>query len=662
MRKLTFVALAVVATGCSSGSESQTQKNPESQSLEALQQSTNRSWTWIRHDDLRMHLAAERIGAPQLTAGADVVKTTHAFLAEHRAIFGLRDPASELRLWKSDVDKLAMTHARFQQVVRGVPVYGAELTVHYDAVGRITSIDSTYVRDLFDIDVNPTLSGDAARAIVKADVLAIHKGATDANIDPSAGDLVVHAIETKTPALAYRITTRAVFGDEPAVWVTTVDAKTGAILERYNNLQTIEGSGTGVLGDTKKLQVTQSGGGYLLSDASRAGISITTYTAGSQQVTAEQGASQVQSNSATSWDTANPGAGAAVDAHYNAGIVYDYYLKVHTRNGIDGQNGAIMSAAHFGQAYDNAFWDGQSMSYGDGGQLFRPLSAGLDVGGHEFTHGVTQSTSNLTYQGQVGALNEAVSDIFGALIEHSVKPDAKNNWIMGENISLNGTVGIRDFIKPSNGQQPDNMTRYVNTQQDNGGVHINSGIVNNSMYLMTMGGTNPTSGKGPQYGIGWDKAGQLWYRVNSQYLQSTSNFASAAAATQQSAIDLKFTQNEQNIIDCAWKSTGVVQGTCSTISNPQSTTPPTTGGGTNGGTNSGSGDPTGSGPGASNSNGDGTGDGTGDGETTPAPKKHSSAPAQSSGCSVGPQGGMDLGPIAAMLAVVLGLARGRRKR
>src|SRR5439155_7331358 len=106
-------------------------------------------------------------------------------------------------------------------------------------------------------------------------------------------------------------------------------------------------------------------------------------------------------------------------------------------------------------------------------------------------------------------------------------------------------------------------------------------------YLMTMGGTNPTSGKGPQFGIGWDKSEKVWYRVNANYLQSSSNFAAAAAATMQAAIDLKLTQNEQNIIDCAWKSTGVVQGTCATISNPQSTTPPTTGDNTTPGTGTG---------------------------------------------------------------------------
>jgi thermolysin len=662
MRKPTFLALAIVAAGCGGAGESAQQQRTtmeEANALEALQASTGRGWSFVRHDANRMHLEADRVGAPQLAKGGDVVATTHAFLAQYKSLFAMSDPASELVLRRAQTDELSMTHARFQQHVHGVPVFGAEVTAHYDAAGRITSIDSSYVPNLLGLDLQPAFDAEEARAIAKRDVLSLKKDALEADVVPGQGALVVHAVDVAKPALAYRVETRAIFGADPAIWITTIDAKTGAILDRYNNLQTIGGSGIGVLGDTKTLQVTQANGSYVLEDATH-GATITTYSAGSQQITSEQGATQVTSNSATSWDTANPGPGAAVDAHYTAGVVYDYYKNVHGRNGIDGQNGAIMSAAHFGSQYDNAFWDGASMSYGDGGQLFRPLSAGLDVGSHEFTHGVTQATSNLTYQGQTGALNEAMSDIFGALIEHSVKPDPKNNWIMGENISLSGTTGIRDFINPANGQQPDNMSKYVNTQQDNGGVHINSGVVNNAMYLMTMGGKNPTSGNGPQYGIGWDTAAKVWYRVNSQYLQSTAKFADAASATMQAASDLKLTANESNIIDCAWKAVGVVQGACSTVTNPQSTTPGTNGG-TTGGTSGG--DRTGGSPGTSDSSGSGadsSGDNNGDGQTT-TPTKHRTLATASSGCNVGTSSGADLSAIAGVLAVIGALGRRRRR-
>src|SRR5690606_3883385 len=99
-----------------------------------------------------------------------------------------------------------------------------------------------------------------------------------------------------------------------------------------------------------------------------------------------------------------PGAGAAVDAHYHAAVVLAYYKERHGRNSIDGQGGPLISTAHFGTAFDNAAWDGTGMIYGDGGQLFLPLSVGLDVVGHEFTHGVTERTSGLVYMNQSGAL------------------------------------------------------------------------------------------------------------------------------------------------------------------------------------------------------------------------------------------------------------------
>jgi bacillolysin len=665
MRKTGFIAAALMVAACSSGSETAGTSSPEVQLPDAtpqqvrafhgLEESTGRAWTWMQNANFKtpMHLSAPRVGAPTLKAGLAVEAVTKTFLADHKDLFKMRDPSRELVLERSEVDSIAMTHARFQQQVRGVPVVGAELMVHYDKAGVLTSLDATYVPDLDTLDVQPALDAKVVTASVKSEIAKDLKLADDTKLSATDGKLVVFALGDGAPALAYQVTVRAIFGDDPAIWVTTVDAKTGLVLDRYNNLQTIQGSGTGVLGDTKAIQITSQGGGFSLVDTSR-GVTISTHSSDSQQVTAEQGANVVTSSSTTNWDNVNPGAGAAVDAHFNAGVVYDYYKKVHNRNGIDDAGGAMLSSAHFGQAYDNAFWDGSSMSYGDGGQLFKPLSAGLDVCAHEFTHGVTERTSALQYQGQPGALNEAVSDIFGAFIEHSVKPDPVNNWKMGELIATAGGP-LRDFKNPSVGQQPDNMSRFVQTQQDNGGVHINSGIVNNAAYLMTMGGKNPTSGNGPQFGIGWDKAEQLWYRTNTKYLTSSANFAAAAQATMQAAKDLNLTANEQNIVDCAWKATGVVQGSCSTIVDPQSTTPTLPSGTTQ------TGDTTSDPTGTSSASDPSTGDTS---SSTPSTTKRRRVlvTTDSGGCNVGARGDTDFGPLAGLLAAILGLALGRRRR
>jgi bacillolysin len=673
MRKLAFLALAVVAVGCSTDPEQRPTLGPASsnesvapaitdpgvtasqiRSFGALQTETSRNWTWKQHDALKtpMHLSTARVGAPTLAKDAHVEAVTVDFVNKYRDLFKMADARAELAVTKSETDHLAMKHVRFQQVTHGVPVVGAELAAHYDAAGHITSIDANYIPGIHDLDLQPKIDAKAGETAALADIVARTKNFDESQIQKSDGKLVVYALDNHPATLAYEYRIRAVYGAEPAIWVVTVDAKTGDIIDRYNNLQTVEASGSGVLGP-QTFQVTAGGTGYQMLDTSR-GVQIRTYTAGGQEVGPAQGATVVSSGSLTSWDTGT-GAGAAVDAHTYAAAVFDYYKKVHARNAIDGAGGAMLSTAHYGQAYDNAFWDGTGMSYGDGGQLFRPLSAGLDVVAHEFTHGVTEKTSNLIYRNQSGALNEAVSDIFGVFIEHAVKPDDTKNWTMGENIAKQAGL-LRDFKNPAAGDQPANMKNFVNTQQDEGGVHINSGIINNAAFLMTMGGTNPVSQTKVAFGIGWEKSEKLWYRANTKYFLSSTNFAQAATATMQAAKDIGLTENEQNIVDCAYKAVGIVTGACGTITDPKATTTPQT-------TPGGGATDTPETPGGNTST-----DETPDGEEAPAgtttPKKKRAAlgPQESAGCSMSSNGGTDLGPLAGLFAVVIGLAAGRRRK
>lgn len=683
MRKLAFLALAIAAVGCSTGTtDSSGGRSSEVaapavgdpgvspaqvRAFEKLQADTGVTWTWLQHEthETPMHLSGARTGKALLVAGKSAAKTTVELIEQYRDLFKMADAAAELSLSRSEVDELAMTHVRFQQVTHGVPVVGAELMAHYDAQGHLASIDANYISGIHDLDVEPKISAALAHDVALGYVVGATKNVDQSKLTVSDGKLVVYASGPRPAALAYEYTVRAVFGDEPAIWVVTVDAKTGEILHRYNNLQTIEATGAGVLGDSKTFQVVQSGSTYAMTDTSR-GVSISTYNANGQQAGPDQGATPVTSPTLTSWDR-GVGPGAAVDAHVYAGVVFDYYKKVHSRNAIDGAGSAMLSTVHFGQAYDNAFWDGTGMSYGDGGQLFKPLSAGLDVVAHEFTHGVTGATSNLNYEGQSGALNEAVSDIFGVFIEHSFAPDPVENWIMGERIAL-GSVGIRDFKTPSNGQQPGNMSVFVNTQQDNGGVHINSGIVNNAAFLMTMGGTNPISKTNVAFGIGWAKSEALWYRANTKYFMTTTSFAQAAQGVMQAAKDIALTENETNIVDCAWKATGVVQGTCATITDPSAPTPSSRAPGTSTdpGTSAGTGTGTGADgtpTGAAGSTADDT-SGSDTGTTTPKKKisRLGLGGQDSSGCNVGAHGSADFGPLAGLLAAVLGLAAAKRRR
>jgi bacillolysin len=596
MRQLPFLIVAIaVAAGCSSEASIPTAPEHSSlipkhvtsaqrQAFRQLEQSTEQPWTWLQHDDLGtpMHLASPRTGLPLLRQGADPGTVTLALLDRHRELFRLRDAARELRLVNTQTDALGMTHARLQQTVRGVPVRGGELAVHYDALGHVASIDAHYVPDLEDLDLTPALSADEAVRAAKAEALSLTP-AEEASLTIGTPKLIVHARPATSGGarLGYELSVRALDAENPAIWVVIVDAKNGEVLERYNNLQTVDASGTGVLGDLKKFKVSNGNSSLVMTDAST-GVQIRTFTANQQQLNLSESfrGSSVTSDDPNSWDTGVPGAGAAVDAHAHAAIVYDYYKTTHARNAIDGSGGALYSTVHYGRSYDNAFWDGTGMAYGDGGQAFRPLSVSLDVVGHEFTHGVIERTAGLIYQNQSGALNEAVADIFGAFIEHKAKPDPARNWMLGEAMSRSNSP-LRDMKTPSVGNQPAHMRQFVNTQQDNGGVHINSGIINNAAYLMTAGGTNPVSNVEVKFGIGWEKSEKLWYRALTTYFMQSTSFAQAAQGVLQAAKDIGLTQNETNIVECAFKATGLVSGMCAAIVNPQTppapppTTPPT---------------------------------------------------------------------------------------
>jgi hypothetical protein len=235
-----------------------------------------------------------------------------------------------------------------------------------------------------------------------------------------------------------------------------------------------------------------------------------------------------------------------------------------------------------------------------------------------------------------------------AFVEHYQKPDTTKNWLLGEDVVRRGGA-VRDMMTPGNAQQPAAMSQYRNTAQDNGGVHINSGIINNAAYLMTVGGTNPASKVEVKYGIGWEKAEKLWYRANTRYFLQTTSFAQAAQAVMQAAQDIGLTENEQNIVECAWKAVGIASGECAALVDPQGTTaedptPPDDD------------EPIGEDPSV-----DDPSDDTGDAPQTMAPSRRTPVRAQPNGCNAGASGG-DFAPTFGVLAALLLGERRRRVR
>jgi Zn-dependent metalloprotease len=253
----------------------------------------------------------------------------------------------------------------------------------------------------------------------------------------------------------------------------------------------------------------------------------------------------------------------AVNEAYNyAGNTYDFYMNAYQRNSVDNQGLRLDSTVHYDQQYDNAFWDGQQMVYGDGDQtIFDRFTKCLEVIGHELTHGVTQYTAGLTYEGQTGALNESMSDVFGSLVKQMTLGQSadKADWLIGAGLLMPAIEGVAlrsmkapgtAYDDPTLGQdpQPADMAHYVNTPDDHGGVHINSGIPNKAFFL-----TATQIG-----GNAWEKAGKIWYVTLTQRLQSNSDFQAAADLTYAVAGELYGSGGpEQQAVQAGWGGVGI---------------------------------------------------------------------------------------------------------
>jgi Zn-dependent metalloprotease len=248
-------------------------------------------------------------------------------------------------------------------------------------------------------------------------------------------------------------------------------------------------------------------------------------------------------------------------AYEGTGATYDFYLSVFNRNSIDDKGMRLISSVHFARDFDNAFWNGGQMVFGDGdGELFNPFTQCTDVIGHELTHGVTEFTAGLEYQDQSGALNEHISDVFGSLLKQFLRKQsaAQADWLIGEGLLAAGKPGsnrtaLRSMKAPGTAYddpvlgkdpQPGHMDQYDRSSRDHGGVHVNSGIPNHAFYLAatTIGGN------------AWEVPGHIWYEMLHR-LRPNSQFADAAAAARE--ISQKHGKAAADAVDKAWSAVGL---------------------------------------------------------------------------------------------------------
>lgn len=464
------------------------------------------------------------------------------FLAENAALFKLgADDSFTVRRIEPD-SQLNYAHVRLEQTYKNIPVQGRELIVHVDPQDRIVAVNGQFVPNL-NVMTDPLVTGQAAEQIALDDLLnnqlrSDERARVKTNLLQDKTQLVIYLDDANEnhATLTWYVTlmTTSPLGQ----WRYYINARRPTVTAVYDSAEHIK---------QRK-----------------------TYTA--QNDTDIPGRLLINEGERSSRDP------IAQAAHDGAGKVYDYYFNTFKRDGVDGQGGALVSTVHYGSDpadAENAAWIGeyQQMIYGDGGRIFKPLAYGLDVIGHEFTHGVTGSTADLEYKAQSGALNESYSDVFGALID-------RGNWTIGEVVVKSPPFprpflrsledpnmgGLYDTSNPLAGVgQPKNVSEYarlpISRRGDNGGVHINSGIPNFAAYLIAQK-------------IGPEKLEQIYYRTLTQYLTPGSQFLDAAKATVRAAQDLYGNGAEIQAVQSSFSGVGLNVGGASNVPAPPPTTTP----------------------------------------------------------------------------------------
>jgi bacillolysin len=480
-------------------------------------------------------------------------QTALACLHENRDLLKVQNAYDEFAPKREFTDALGSTHVKYQQRVKGLNVWGKEVIVHVDRGGTAYLIEGNS-EPTPQIDTTPVLIAAEAEAKVSQDMGGLATGLKS--------ELLVHADRLGITRLAYSV--QATCGLE--LWRYFIDARTGMILEKYNDtwFESVSGSGTDLKGQSQNFQAWKQDGSFYLIDTSLPMYVRNPALPGNmgQGNAAVLDLKNQESENYTSAEvvrSASPAAGwdpSGVSVLCNLKVVCNYYKNTLNRNSVDNQSRNAVTAVHVGRNYENAFWqsDVQMIFLGDGGNTLYSLGRGLDVLAHEFTHGVIQYTANLEYKYQSGALNEAFADIFACMID-------RGNWTLGEDVLKVSPGFLRSLSNPHEGlsRLPASMNEYRNLalSDDNGGVHTNCSIPGRACYLAAEGLTKEGTGTS----IGREKTEQIFYRALVQHMTRQSDFSDCRRATVQSAEELYGTNSVAAAsIKTAWDIVGVSEG------------------------------------------------------------------------------------------------------
>ncbi len=558
---------------------------------------------------LPLSAAAVSATAPAGAAGRAATNPAQV-LRVARERLGLR-PADTLALVREELDARGERHVRFQQQYRGIPVEHGVLTAHYRA-GQLAGLSGELKLPDLARPIVPALSEDVARRQALAAVAATRyqwqePGADDAlrrlTHDPAAtyfptGTLTwvedfrrpgtppvlawrfnIYAIEPLSRELVYvdAASGEVVLRDQqlcyahapgpagamgpvekglpnpahPARPLVAPGAATalGTFATRYSGART---GLTGPIGTRFRLRDSTRGGGINTYNLRRAN-SFTTYfdfTDNDNNWTAAEHANAAKDD-------------AALDAHWGTQMVYDYFRTVHGRNSYDGAGAPLISFVHFGNGFENAFWNGQNMTYGDGSRIFTPLTS-LDIVGHELGHGVCEYTAHLVSDGrmrQPASLNEGFSDIWGACVEHFAD-STKNIWEEGNEVTIGGW-SIRSLRDPNTSFNPDTYRGQYWIEHPYATPHRNSTILSHWFYLLSQGGAgiNDIGSTYAVAGLGIRRAARIAYHTEALYLTPTSNYPDTYRASLAAAADLYGPDSpERRAVANAWYAVGVGDG------------------------------------------------------------------------------------------------------
>lgn len=505
-----------------------------------------------------------------VTKSGALINRVYKLLEELHRELAVDTPLESLHPIKITDDKMGESHIRMAQTHRGIPVINGELIVH-TSQGEPYLINSDLKTVDHRISLIPSVSParaeqlalQHAEGIEIADHLLQYVGGQQ-----SDSELSIYVDKEAISHLVYKIT---LYPNLSERWIYLINAHNGELIHKHPNsckfhhhIERVQGrksidisgpestNGADLGGQNVQVSAYEEGGLYYLLNISEnmfdAGRSSLPHqpvggilTLNAKNTTPQNNSFSVDhivSNSAT-WN-----APIAVTAHNNARTVYRYYNQKFGLNSFDNRGSTILSfinvADEDGLGMDNAFWNGNGMYYGNGREAFRrSLAASLDVAAHELSHGVIQYTANLNYENESGALNESFADIFAVLIE-------RKNYAIGEdvvNTALFPTGALRSMSNPNNGGtrlgdigwQPSSVSQQYFGSEDNGGVHINSGIPNHAFYLFSSDNR-----------AGVEIAEAVYFKALRDYLTASSNFKALRRAIGQSILDLY--GNDANIM------------------------------------------------------------------------------------------------------------------